>query len=86
MAELQFNRPMLVDALRRELHQIDITEEVISRLQDVIDDEWRSVRDARSRLKAMLELAGVPLPSDPGDYEHAAQRFVDEALAEVGAQ
>jgi hypothetical protein len=79
MAELQIERPKLIEAARRELQRIDVAEEIISQLQDVVDDQWRAIYDSRSRLKVILQHAGVPLPSDPGDYESGARRLVDGA-------
>jgi hypothetical protein len=79
MAELQIERSKLIEGARSALREIEIHEEVISRLDDVIDEERRSVYSVRRRLEAILRHAGIDLPSDPGDYEHAAARFVKEA-------
>jgi hypothetical protein len=79
MAQVEISRERLVEGARESLRQIEVAEEIISRLQEVIDQEQHSIYSARSRLRAILERAGVPLPSDPGRYESAAQKFVDEA-------
>lgn len=78
MAELQIDRQRLIEGARASLRRIDVCEEIIGRMQEVIDGEQRDIYSERSRLRVILEHAGIPVPSDPGDYASVAQRFVDE--------
>lgn len=79
MAELQIDRQKLIEGARKSLHRIEVSEEIIWRMQEVIDGERRDIYSERSRLRAILEFAGAEVPSDPGDYESAVLRFIDEA-------
>jgi hypothetical protein len=80
--EIKVERSKLIEGARTALRRIEVSEEIISRLQDVIDTEWQSVYRERSTLRAILQRAGVEVPSDPGDWEHAAQRFVDSETSD----
>lgn len=79
MNEVQIERPKLVEAARAALHDQDVSQEIISRLQDVIDTEWRSVYSSRGRLRAILRRAGISVGDSDMDVENAATRLVNEA-------
>ena len=81
MTELQIDRSKLVEAAREGLRRIEIAEEIISRLDDVIDEERRSVYDERSRLTAVLNHAGITFGDGINDLENAAQRLADEGAS-----
>jgi hypothetical protein len=77
MSEVE--RAKLIEAARAALHDLDVSQEIISRLQDVIDTEWRSVYSSRSRLRAILRHAGISAGDGDVDVENAATRLVNEA-------
>jgi hypothetical protein len=79
MSEVQVERPKLIEAARAALHDLDVSQEVISRLQDVIDTEWRSAYSSRDRLRAILRHAGISAGDSDTDLENAATRLVNEA-------
>lgn len=78
MAEIQVDRPKLIEGARRALHDIEVSQQVIDRLQEVIDGEWRTVYSAQYRLRAILERAGVDVEDRDFDVENAATRLVSE--------
>jgi hypothetical protein len=76
---IQIERPKLIEEARRALHDLEVSQEVIWRLQDVIDDERRSAYSARARLRAILKHAGVTVGDTDVEVEGAAARLVSEA-------
>jgi len=79
MSEVQVERPKLIEAARVALHDLDVSQEIISRLQDVIDTEWRSAYSSRDRLRAILRHAGISDMDGDMDLENAATRLVNKA-------
>jgi hypothetical protein len=71
--------PKLIEAARAALHDLDVSQEIISRLDDVIDTERRSVYSTRDRLRAILRRAGISVGDSDMDVENAATRLVNEA-------
>jgi hypothetical protein len=80
--EIKVERSKLIEGARTALRRIEVSEEIISRLQDVIDTEWHTIHGERSTLRAILQRAGIEIPSDPGDWESAALRFLDSESAD----
>jgi chromosome condensin MukBEF MukE localization factor len=77
--DVQIDHQKLIEAARAALHDLEISQEVISRLQDTIDSEWQSVHSAHSRLRAILKRAGADVDADDFDVENAATRLVRDA-------
>jgi hypothetical protein len=53
------------------LAQLDARHEVISNLQQVVDDTWRQAYDIEARIKAILVRLGLTSASEPFDENTA---------------
>jgi hypothetical protein len=64
------------------LAQLDARHEVISNLQQVVDDTWRQAYDIEARIKAILVHLGLTSASEPFD-ENAATLALREATPDA---
>jgi hypothetical protein len=67
----QLDPAKLREAGRAALAELDTKHEVISKLQDVIDETWREAYAIEHRIKAILVHLGVIAQDEPFD-ENAA--------------
>ena len=80
--ESRIDPAKLRTAGRDLLALLDAKHEVISGLQQVVDDTWRQAYDIEARIKAILVHLGVASASEPFD-ENAATIALREAAPDA---